>query len=629
MRKFWRICFYILILQFMSVVAALSNTLTLGERGEVIAETDRYYVRFENGAVVHFHNKLTQETYTIPGQAPNTESGISIQYEEGEYGRREEINEHWESTSKRLTPLALEIVYHSDYRVPKTIQMRISIDESTGDLIIQQHGISEHVVGVMWECGNINGSQVEVILPANGGQIIDASTDFSEKYFEYPGDWEAQLVILHGEIGGFFVRSTDTTYRYKVFRYMRHAEHFDITFETVNQAPFQDKNEITSVEWRLNAYRGDWQVPALYYRDWMEPVLQPKQPPVWVKDIELVIYFSDMNMNTLSLLASHVNPSTTLLYLTSWRTGGWDENFPEYMPKPEFGNLLEEANTHGFRVMLHASFLGCSTYHPLYPEFEKFQFRHPIRGHKLGWEGRTNRESFAYINPASGAFRKYLVRQLKTVSDTYSIDAFHLDVNTFIKNDANGLIEGLTAADGNVLLHQELAEAMPGIVFGGEHLHEVTFPYVILTQRWNIPEDEQPHPISSFLFSSYTIPYGYHVPNPDIEPELYRPFQETYTVWGVLPTLRIRGPWHLNDPSMIRTRGYLKSVQNGQSWERTWNIDMGMNRVGDLNGDGIVNILDLVIIANAFGEAEYEYDLNGDGIVNILDLVIIAKFIGK
>ena len=88
MKKFWRICFYILILQFMSVVAALSNTLTLGERGEVIAETDRYYVRFENGAVVHFHNKLTQETYTIPGQAPNTESGISIQYEEGEYGRR-------------------------------------------------------------------------------------------------------------------------------------------------------------------------------------------------------------------------------------------------------------------------------------------------------------------------------------------------------------------------------------------------------------------------------------------------------------------------------------------------------------------------------------------------------------
>ncbi|MXV74791.1 hypothetical protein F4Z99_10985, partial [Candidatus Poribacteria bacterium] len=43
----------------------------------------------------------------------------------------------------------------------------------------------------------------------------------------------------------------------------------------------------------------------------------------------------------------------------------------------------------------------------------------------------------------------------------------------------------------------------------------------------------------------------------------------------------------------------------------------------DVNGDGVVNILDLVIIANAFGEAEP--DLNGDGVVNIQDLVIVAN----
>ena len=45
--------------------------------------------------------------------------------------------------------------------------------------------------------------------------------------------------------------------------------------------------------------------------------------------------------------------------------------------------------------------------------------------------------------------------------------------------------------------------------------------------------------------------------------------------------------------------------------------------VADLNNDGIVNILDLVIVANAFGKNEP--DLNGDGTVNILDLVIIAN----
>ena len=43
----------------------------------------------------------------------------------------------------------------------------------------------------------------------------------------------------------------------------------------------------------------------------------------------------------------------------------------------------------------------------------------------------------------------------------------------------------------------------------------------------------------------------------------------------------------------------------------------------DVTGDGVVNILDLVVVANAFGEAAP--DLNGDGVVNIQDLVIVAN----
>ena len=43
----------------------------------------------------------------------------------------------------------------------------------------------------------------------------------------------------------------------------------------------------------------------------------------------------------------------------------------------------------------------------------------------------------------------------------------------------------------------------------------------------------------------------------------------------------------------------------------------------DVNADGVVNVLDLVMVANAFGEAAP--DLNGDGTVNVLDLVIVAN----
>ena len=45
---------------------------------------------------------------------------------------------------------------------------------------------------------------------------------------------------------------------------------------------------------------------------------------------------------------------------------------------------------------------------------------------------------------------------------------------------------------------------------------------------------------------------------------------------------------------------------------------------GDLNGDGSVTILDLIIVAEAMGTDKREADVNGDGVVNVFDLVFVA-----
>ena len=50
----------------------------------------------------------------------------------------------------------------------------------------------------------------------------------------------------------------------------------------------------------------------------------------------------------------------------------------------------------------------------------------------------------------------------------------------------------------------------------------------------------------------------------------------------------------------------------------------------DANGDGIVNILDLVLAASQLGQSgETSADVNGDGTVNIQDLVVIANGLGN
>ena len=47
----------------------------------------------------------------------------------------------------------------------------------------------------------------------------------------------------------------------------------------------------------------------------------------------------------------------------------------------------------------------------------------------------------------------------------------------------------------------------------------------------------------------------------------------------------------------------------------------------DVNGDGKINVLDLVQVANGLGKAAP--DPNGDGIVNILDLVFVAQALSQ
>ena len=155
----------------------------------------------------------------------------------------------------------------------------------------------------------------------------------------------------------------------------------------------------------------------------------------------------------------------------------------------EFGRFVEAARQYGFRVMAHVNLIGVSPYHPLYAEVQKFQYRDPWTGNPIGWfwDRTETPNRIAFMNPASAEFRKYFVQQLKAVWQKYGVDAFFLDVSHLVINDANGLIDGLNAGQGNVLLHKELAAAMPGVVFGGESLHEVTFFRESFAQRWKNP----------------------------------------------------------------------------------------------------------------------------------------------
>ena len=84
----------------------------------------------------------------------------------------------------------------------------------------------------------------------------------------------------------------------------------------------------------------------------------------------------------------------------------------------------------------------------------------------------------------------------------------------------------------------------------------------------------------------------------------------------------------------------VKVSERDDGWSMFVGIDADINAIykrpppapvlsSDVNGDGIVNILDMLSVTTNFGETgENPADVNGDGIVNIIDLVKVAGELG-
>ena len=600
----------------------------------VHVETGGYVVEFDRGVMTYIHNKHTDTTYTLPGEGRRGWTGLlrhrNFWRDENTSTRRAML-----VSATQINPLKAEFLFRE---AGTEVLLIIGIDPITDDLLIDIEGLSDTpgVVGMQWGCGYLDIQNLSVIAPVDGGQMIDATTPTKYQYYPYPfsgAGWEAQLAVVQGKRGGFYVRNTDNTFQFKQFIYDREGDGFALNFGTHNQAPFDSHVIATSHKWRFNTYTGDWRVPARKYRDWMQQAFDAKrlsEKAAWVEDTTLFVGSARSTIalwhtEFLDALATRVDPTKTVVMAKEWATPqAWSidptNHFPVYEPMPELQNFVEVAKRHGFRLILYADMHGFSPQNPLYPEFMEYQYRHPWTGELLGWLWDTNHpHRNASINPASSAFREILVNEFKEVWDAYDIDGFFLDTSFYAINDANGLIDGLNSAQGGALLHKELAEAMPGAIFAGERLHEGTFALESFAQRPLLSEEIEPHPISAFLFSPFTHAISYARANPDQDPIYHQKVLDYSEVWGMMPTLNAWDAKQLLRPEYVETQNLLAMAGE---WQHRYGLD------GDVNNDGKVNILDLTLVAQNLGAMPLihrQADVNGDGRVDILDLILVAN----
>ena len=202
--------------------------------------------------------------------------------------------------------------------------------------------------------------------------------------------------------------------------------------------------------------------------------------------------------------------------------------------------------------------------------------------------------------------------------------------------------------------HDGLAEIESTLLWAEENLRE---PRINCLEGWGVPTESPDSPrnlrwMRAFTTMSLTHSDGYVLYNGGIQHEHYwydfwdadlgKPIGEKAQLYENREGLFIReftNGWAVYNRSGKTQEISLPKQATGVESElrRTLHIipdldgeiylKQATRPSADVNGDGVVNIQDLVIVANALGEAEP--DLNSDGVVNIQDLVIVANAFGQ
>ena len=121
----------------------------------VFVETDTYEVEFTDGVITHLYNKLTEEIYTLPlgvGGVTGFRGRSGLLKRDG---RSLWTDQATLTQAKKVAPLKAEIVFRQGRN---EFRLFIGVDARSGDLLLEQEGTSDiaGVYGIQWGCVNLN-----------------------------------------------------------------------------------------------------------------------------------------------------------------------------------------------------------------------------------------------------------------------------------------------------------------------------------------------------------------------------------------------------------------------------------------------------------------------------------------
>lgn len=552
-------------LVILSLAAPLSAAPRISCHGSKAVATGRgYEARFDGPSLVYFKNTLAGETLIEGDRVP-------LPYVRFIEGSGQVTLRPGRASDFTAKPLGKDRVRFTGTLRSGDIAADVAITVKALDDELQVwgrargRGTFEGVASIGIAFGPSSPGAIILAAPAQG-QRFGATGFRAPQRLEWPLSWEAAMALVQGRRGGLLACAFEPFRRFKNLELTPEDTGWSATLESENDAPFQGHRSVRSLVWRFRPYRGDWRQGTAIYRGWLWETFRPDtgEDPAWVREIRAEVHCGLDPKLPAALAEAGLDPEQTLLYVANWRTNGYDRNYPDYAPNEKLVPFMENAHRLGFRVMLHVNYFGCDPKMPEYQRLRQYQMRHKYSGVRLWWQWTRADPpiKFAYINPASREWRRLFVSKMVELVNRTGADALHLDQTLCIFNDRNGRIDGLSSAEGNLLLHEELKAALPQVALSGEGLNEVTMIHEAFAQRhvrgiyhadarFHRGELRRTHPLAGYLFGSRTKSYPYLGCRSPAEEQFFVAWTDAYRYGGVLPGDAWPSPASLRDPSPV------------------------------------------------------------------------------
>jgi hypothetical protein len=473
--------------------AGAGQEATVKVEGDVIhVETRTLKASLHKGLLVSLFSKATGEEF-LPGNAVKTITALQLIYPgEGEINLDE--SKYGKVETRQVSRAQAEIIFHC---WEGDGVLSISADPASGDLLVEPSAYSSRpgLQACRWLLRGLR-PDLQLVAPFYQGIKLPLHDSLiHNSRWSWPMFWEAGLAIFQSTTGGFWVHCQDSHYRYKALKIGSKEEPDSIGLDSEAYGPLDQNLSAGGLTWRINAFSGDWKIPASSYRDWLWKAYglqeEEKRRADWIHQVTLALSWCPGNPDILDALAGKIDPHRILIHFPGWRTDPYDQNYPTFEANASARTFISKGQKMGFRIMPHFNAVDMDPIHPVYQYVRDFQYRDLEHRRIQGWSWKDSKvlgvpESNATrlqhrdknvmvkIHPGLSMWRSILGENIQKAARDLALETLFIDVTLTAYNMHNCWVESTTPNEGMKKLIHRIASLDKGLTVGGEGLNEIT-----------------------------------------------------------------------------------------------------------------------------------------------------------